>query len=76
MEGATIYYRTDGNAPDRTKKPYIPAIPITVATSIKAIAVKAGMTDSAVITAVYTIQATPVLQIPSLVRGLGRRVLL
>lgn len=56
--GATIYYRTDGNAPSRTYGLVFSA-PISVSANsiVKAFAVKEGMTDSAVSTANYVIQA-------------------
>lgn len=54
-EGAKIYYTTDGNAPTAQSTLYNGAITITEAVTIKAIAVKDGMTDSAVATASYTV---------------------
>lgn len=58
---ATIYYTTDGNAPTTGSTEYTEAISITgssgspVETVLKAIAVKAGLSDSAVMTETYTI---------------------
>ncbi|WP_314306445.1 chitobiase/beta-hexosaminidase C-terminal domain-containing protein, partial [Brevibacillus parabrevis] len=60
--GATIYYTTDGNMPTTSSNVYSTPIPINSAVTIKAIAVLAGMTDSAVMSESYTIQpqvATP-----------------
>ncbi|MGG3024845.1 chitobiase/beta-hexosaminidase C-terminal domain-containing protein, partial [Brevibacillus parabrevis] len=53
--GATIHYTTDGNAPTGSSPVYSTPIPINSAMTIKAIAVKAGMTDSAVMSESYTI---------------------
>lgn len=53
--GASILYTTDGSTPTASSTPY--TVPIAVASSrtIKAIAIKSGMTNSAVATAAYTI---------------------
>ncbi len=56
-EGATIYYTTDGTTPTEESAVYSAPIAITEAMTIKAIAVKEGMTNSAVATAAYTIKA-------------------
>lgn len=53
--GATIYYTTDGTDPTTNSSTYSSAIPVSSATTIKAIAVKEGMNNSAVATATYTI---------------------
>jgi len=60
--GATIYYTTDGSAPDDESTEYTEPIAITDAVTIKAIAYKGAMTASEVLTAAYTIAqvATPV----------------
>jgi len=61
-DGATIYYTTDGTNPTTSSEEYSEAIEITSATTIKAIAVKDGLTDSEVASASYTIAlpcATP-----------------
>lgn len=56
--GATIYYTTDGTTPTTASNLF--GAPVTVATSetIKAIAIKAGLTNSAVGSAVFTITLT------------------
>ena len=54
-EGATIHYTTDGNDPTSSSTTYSSAISIGETTTIKAIAVKDGMTDSEVASATYTI---------------------
>lgn len=64
-EGATIYYTTDGTAPDpdNTKNLYVysGAIALNKAVNIKAIAVKDRMSDSEVTSAIYTVRE-PVIQ--------------
>lgn len=53
--GATIYYTDDGTEPTaESGTEYTAKIAITDAVTIKAIAVKEGMTDSEVLTAAYT----------------------
>lgn len=53
--GATIYYTDDGTEPTaESGTEYTTKIAITEAVTIKAIAVKEGMTDSEVLTAAYT----------------------
>ena len=59
--GATIYYTTDGTGPTTSSEVY--TLPISVAgnctsVTIKAMAVKEGMTDSAIATAAYTVSYT------------------
>ena len=54
-EGATIYYTLDGSTPSSSSDEYEGAIEIDETTTIKAIAVKEGMTDSDVAEATYTI---------------------
>lgn len=53
--GATIYYTVDGSAPDATKTKYNGPVPVAATATIKAIGIKAGMTNSAVLSATYTI---------------------
>ncbi|GHU58548.1 hypothetical protein FACS189444_2380 [Spirochaetia bacterium] len=53
--GATIYYTTDGTTLTTASAQYASPIPITAATTIKAIAIKSGMADSSVFSASYTI---------------------
>ena len=61
--GAVIYYTTNGATPTTSSAKYSAAIPVTVTTTIKAIAVAPGYSNSAVASATYTITplaATPV----------------
>ncbi|MBQ9356610.1 MAG: chitobiase/beta-hexosaminidase C-terminal domain-containing protein [Prevotella sp.] len=58
-DGATIYYTTDGTDPTKNSSEYTSAIPVSETKTIKAIAVADGYDNSAVATAVYTIQ-TPI----------------
>jgi hypothetical protein len=61
-EGAKIYYTIDGTEPDSTKIEYTGTITVNTALTIKAIAVKQGFTDSAVMIAAYTIAVPPASQ--------------
>ena len=54
--GAKIYYTTDGNDPTAKSTAYTEAISLTKAVTLKAIAVKDGMNDSAVASVSYTIK--------------------
>ena len=55
--GATIHYTTDGTTPTASSPVYGGPISVTRSTTIRAIAVASGMTDSAVASATYTLQA-------------------
>ncbi len=55
---AEIRYTTDGSTPDGTSTLYSAPIHVTSTTTINAIGIKSGLTNSAVATATYTI-ATP-----------------
>ena len=52
--GATIYYTTNGNTPTTSSTQYSSPITLSGACTIKAIAVKSGMTTSQVAQATYT----------------------
>jgi hypothetical protein len=56
--GATIHYTLDGSAPTASSATYTGPLSITATTTVKAIAVLSGSTDSAVATATYTIGAS------------------
>ncbi|MDD7416561.1 MAG: chitobiase/beta-hexosaminidase C-terminal domain-containing protein, partial [Spirochaetales bacterium] len=65
-EGAKIYYTTDGSDPTAESTEYTEAISVTEAVTVKAIAIKSGMNDSAVASASYTITvATPAFSVAS-----------
>ena len=67
-EGAKIYYTTDGTEPTASGTEYENAISITEAITLKAIAVKDGMNNSAVASASYTVKetvATPAFSVES-----------
>lgn len=52
--GATIHYTTDDTAPTAFSPVYSTPLSLTSTTTVKAIAVKAGMNDSAIATATFT----------------------
>ena len=54
-EDATIYYTIDGTDPSTTSSVYSSAIEVSETTTIKALAVKAEMTNSDIASATYTI---------------------
>ena len=54
-EGANIYYTIDGSNPTASSTEYTAAISVTPPMTLKAIAVKDGMNDSAVASVSYTI---------------------
>lgn len=53
-DGATIYYTLDGNTPTTSSSVYSNAISLTETTTVKAIAVKDGLSNSEMATATYT----------------------
>lgn len=56
--GATIYYTTNGNTPTTSSTQYSSPITLSGACTIKAIAVKSGMTNSQIASAEYNPSAT------------------
>ena len=56
-DDATIYYTIDGTDPTNESSVYSEAIAVSETTTIKAFAVKDGMTDSDIASATYTISA-------------------
>jgi hypothetical protein len=53
--GATVHYTTDGSTPTADSALFAGPITVATTTTLKAIAVKSGLTDSAVMTATYVI---------------------
>lgn len=65
-DGATIYYTTDGTDPTTSSSVYSSAIAVNASTTIKAFAVKDGMTNSGIASATYTLKcATPEITVPA-----------
>ena len=54
-DGATIHFTTDGNDPTTSSPTYSTALSVTSTTTIKALAVKDGLENSAIATATYNI---------------------
>jgi len=54
--GASIYYTIDGTTPNCTSTLYTGSIPVTVTSTVKAIACLANWTNSIVATEIYTLQ--------------------
>jgi Chitobiase/beta-hexosaminidase C-terminal domain len=63
--GAKIYYTKDGSAPTTNSAAYTAPIAVSSTETIKAIGAASGMTTSAVGTASYTINAQPVVAVPT-----------
>ena len=68
-DGAAIYYTTDSSEPSASSTPYTATVSVSTTTTIKAIAVKDGMKDSAVATAEYTITLPPATFAVTVVNG-------
>ncbi|MBR4655976.1 MAG: S-layer homology domain-containing protein [Oscillospiraceae bacterium] len=54
-KGADIYYTTDGTTPSAASTLYTGSFSISATTTVKAIAIKAGMNDSEIASATYTL---------------------
>ena len=58
--GAAIYYTTNGTTPTTLSSVYSSAIPVSSTTTIEAMAVVSGYTNSAVASGTFTISSSPV----------------
>ncbi|QFF98073.1 endonuclease/exonuclease/phosphatase [Psychrobacillus glaciei] len=56
-DGASIYFTTDGTNPTSSSSKYVTPIVINKDTTIKAIAIKAGLADSVVAEFIYTVKS-------------------
>lgn len=70
-DDATIYYTTDGTTPNTSSSVYSSAITVSENKTIKAYAVKSGLTDSEVAEAAYTIVDVPDVTLNLLDEGWG-----
>jgi hypothetical protein len=68
--GAVIYYTTDGSTPTTASAVYGSAISVTSSSTLKALALAPGFTQSVVASAVYTIQL-PATATPTFLPGAG-----
>ncbi len=59
LQGATIYFTTDGSTPTTASEVFTTPITISATTTLQAIAVVSGYSESAVTSGLYTIQVTP-----------------
>jgi hypothetical protein len=70
--GATIYYTTEGSTPTNSSTAYSTPISVTNAMTIKAIAVKSGMTNSDIMSESYTMYVPGAPTIVSAAAGNGQ----
>ena len=70
-EGVVIHYTTDGSDPTVNSPVYSGPIPVTENLTIKAVAVKDGMSDSPVVSAVYTVLPVPAAYTVTVENGTG-----
>src|SRR5262249_58580431 len=55
--GAALYYTTDGSTPSADSTRYTAPFAVTLTATVRAIAIAAGMVDSDVVSATYTVKA-------------------
>lgn len=72
-EGASIYYTTNGDEPTAESALYTTPIPVNETTTLKAIAIKDGLSNSSVATATYTMDFTPSISIDQPYFHFGRK---
>jgi hypothetical protein len=65
FSSAVIYYTTDGSTPTTASTPYTGPIPVSVTTTIKAIATATGCLSSTVVTETYKIELPPLVISPA-----------
>lgn len=58
--GAQMFYTTNGSTPTATSTRYTAPIPVSSTTTLKAIAIASGLSNSPITTATYTIQSSQV----------------
>ncbi|MCE9612863.1 MAG: chitobiase/beta-hexosaminidase C-terminal domain-containing protein [Lentisphaerae bacterium] len=65
-DGATIAYTTDGSAPGTNSTPYTAPFTLTSNTTVKAVAWRTGLADSAVSSATFTVTPMPLVATPTI----------
>jgi endoglucanase Acf2 len=74
IPGATIHYTTDGSTPTASSPTYTAPFNVTATTTVKAIAVEAGLTNSPIMSETYTITAGNKVATPTLSLAAGKYI--